>query len=294
VRTVTYAFRTPTVECDDLALWGPELVDAIVGSRPRCVVIQGWPPGGAQFATSLTHRGVVVKCVLHSSPTQHGGDAIEAAVADEILTLLRSGGLVGVGMSKAGVPEAFSRIGYPVAYVPNRAPVMPATRHIDLGEGFHVGIFADPYWRKNVTTQLLASAMIEGYRAHVMRRPGNHYLEGLDIVEHGELPYEEFLSLQGSVDINLYVTLSECHPSTPQESYLAGVPCLISRTSDVFRDDPVLWDLTTVELHDNPTAIKQAAIRLYENREEAVERALTWIDRADHDGEERWLRFTGS
>jgi hypothetical protein len=215
-------------------------------------------------------------------------------VVDEILVLLRRGDLAGVGMSKAGVPAAFDRIGYPVAYVPNRAPVMPETRRIDLGEGFHVGVFADPYWRKNVTTQLLASAMIDGYRAHVMRRPGNHYLEGLDIVEHGELPYEEFVSLQGSVDINLYVTLSECHPSTPQESYLTGVPCLISRTSDVFRDDPLLWDLTTVELHDNPTAIAEAAARLYENREEAVERALTWIDRADHDGEELWLRFTGS
>jgi hypothetical protein len=280
------------VECDDLAEWGPELVEAIVEGGPRCLVIQGWPPGAAGFATALTGRGVDVKCVLHSSPTQHGGDGTEAAVADEILSLLRSGGLAALGMSKAGVPEAFTRIGYPVAYVPNRAPVMPEVTKVDLGEGFHIGVFADPYWRKNVTTQLLAAAMIDGYRAHVMRRPGNHYLRDLEIVEHGELPFEEYVSLQASVDLNLYVTLSECHPSTPQESYLTGVPCLISRTSDVFRDDPVLWGLTTVELHDNPTAIARAAQELYHRRDEAIERARTWIEAADIVGKHHWEAFT--
>ena len=31
-----------------------------------------------------------------------------------------------------------------------------------------------------------------------------------------------------STDVNLYVSLSECHPLSPIESYLTGVPALMS------------------------------------------------------------------
>ena len=79
------------------------------------------------------------------------------------------------------------------------------------------------------------------------------------MVEHGELPWDRFVAIQGSVDLNLYVTLSECHPSTPQESYLAGVPCLLSRVSGVFADDPRLWEITTTDRPDDPSAIAEAA-----------------------------------
>jgi hypothetical protein len=105
------------------------------------------------------------------------------------------------------------------------------------------------------------------------------------------LAWDSFIALQSSVDINLYVTLSECHPSTPQESYLAGVPCLISRVSSVFRDDPVLWDLTSVDEADNPSSIASGANRLIEAREEAVERAAVWMKEADRRGADAWVRL---
>ncbi|MEX0865165.1 MAG: hypothetical protein WD269_09865 [Acidimicrobiia bacterium] len=290
VRTVTYAFRAPVVECADLGVWGEELATLIREASPACVVIQGWPPGADGFARLLAGGGIRVKCVLHSSPAQHGGEPGEAAVADEVLGLAREGVLDGVGMVKAGVAEAFTRLGYPVTHVPNRAPVLPDAEPVDLGPGFHVGVFAEPFWRKNVTTQLLAVALLEG-RAHVIRRPPNNYLQGLEMVEHGELPHAEFTALQGSVDLNLYVTLSECHPASPQESYLSGVPCLMSRTSSVFRDDPVLWELTTMAELDNPSAIARAAVTLLDARSEAVERARVWIGRADTEATERWAAF---
>ncbi len=295
VRTVAYSFRTPVVECDDLELWGEELASDLVARSPDCVVIQGWPPGSTSFANQLTALGVKVKCVLHSSAAQHGGDAAEGSVADEILALLREGGLHGLGMAKDGLPEAFTSIGYPVSYVPNRAPVIPqSVSRSELGGPFNVGVFADPYWRKNVTTQLLAVGLMEGATAHVMLKPGNMYLREMDIVEHGILDYDTFISLQASVDLNLYVTLSECHPSTPQESYMTGVPCLFSRTSAVFRSDQELWKMTTVEQHDNPAAIATAGLALYDNRDEATERALKWIDEADRVGKQLWAEFVKS
>lgn len=292
VRTVTHGFGGPIVECDDLDRWSDELLMRLREARVRLVVIQGWPPGAASFARALASAGIPTKCVLHSSPVQHGAEPGEAQVVDEVLALASEGVLTQVGMAKAGLSEAFTSVGHPVAYVPNRAPALGSLEKCDLGPGLHIGVFAEPFWRKNVTTQLLAVGMMESATAHVMSRPANHYLDSLVVIEHGELPYEEFVALQGSVDLNLYVTLSECHPSTPQESYLAGVPCLISRTSAVFRSDPVLWDLTTVDEADNPVSIAAAARRLMERRDEAVERAKTWIAEADRVGREAWEVFT--
>ena len=291
VRTATYGFDTPVIECDDLAIWGGELLDGIKTAGVDLVVIQGWPPGAGGFARLLRGAGVRSACVLHSSPAQHGAEAGEATVVGEVLDLGRSGVLAAIGMTKIGVHDAFRVLGYEVAYVPNRVPRLPEFERVDLGPGVNVGVFAEPLWRKNVTTQLLATAVLEDARAHVIRRPGTSYLTGLDIVEHGELPWNEFVALQGSVDLNLYVTLSECHPSTPQESYLAGVPCLISRVSSVFRDDPVLWNLTSVDEADNPSSIARAAIGLLEARDEAVARARTWMIEADQRGSEAWARF---
>ncbi|MGH9169192.1 MAG: hypothetical protein ACRD02_15335, partial [Acidimicrobiia bacterium] len=120
------------------------------------------------------------------------------------------------------------------------------------------------------------------------------YLDGVPMVEHRLMPYEDFIRLQSSVDLNLYVTLSECQPLTPLESYLAGVPCLSSRTSVLFRDDPDLWQLTTVDELDNPLAIARAAQRLLDHKEEAVERARTWIEAWDERATERWHEFVAT
>ena len=291
VRSVAFAFRAPVVECDDLGQWGGQLAEQIDSAGATMVVIQGWPPGSAVFARLLFDRGVGVSCVLHSSPAQHGAEAGEAAVVDEVLRLQRSGVLARVGMAKAGAPEAFTAAGFEVHYVPNRTPAMPDLTKVDLGPGLHIGVFVEPFWRKNLTTQLLAVGLLDSATAHVMRKPKNLYLDGLDIVEHGELPWEEFVSLQGSVDLNLYVTLSECHPSTPQESYLAGVPCLVSRVSAVFRSDPNLWELTSTDEADNPEAIARAAKNLLDNRDEAISRAGEWMEAADIEASARWLEF---
>ncbi|MGB7861309.1 MAG: hypothetical protein WBM90_12490 [Acidimicrobiia bacterium] len=292
VRTVAYSFRTPIVECDDLARWGEDIVSGLVNVGVDSVVVQGWPPGAGAFVRLGGEAGLRMRCVLHSSPAQQGAEQGEAAVVDEVLDLARMGVLAGVGMAKAGVPEAFSAIGHPVTYVPNRIPALPTVEKLDLGPGLHIGVFAEPFWRKNVTTQLLAVGLLEGATAHVLARPDIRYLDEIDIVEHGELPYDQFVALQGSVDVNLYVTLSECHPSTPQESYLMGVPCLLSRTSAVFRSDPDLWMLTTTDEADNPSAIATAAGRLLSNKSQAVERASLWMNLADFDAAERWRMFT--
>ena len=291
VRTAAYSFREPTVECDDLDRWGDEIVAGLRAADITTVVVHGFPPGSGAFVRAAHAAGVGTRVVLHSSMTQHGAEAGEAAVANEVLALAGSRSLDRVGFVKAGLAESFTALGYPAAYVPNRAPDLPSYERHDVGPGLNVGIFAEPFWRKNVVTQLGAVALLDDATAHVMRRPDVEYLDHLRLVDHGEIPWEEFVSLQASMDVNLYVTLSECHPLSPIESYLTGIPALMSRTSDVFRSDPVLWDLTTVEIADDPLEIAEATRRLIDRADEAVERAGRWVVRADASAADRWYDF---
>jgi len=66
----------------------------------------------------------------------------------------------------------------------------------------------------------------------------------------------------------------------------------LSRVSGVFQDDPRLWEITTTDLADNPSAIALAARDLLEVRDEAVARARAWMSGHDRRAAEIWDRFT--
>ena len=62
----------------------------------------------------------------------------------------------------------------------------------------------------------------------------------------------------------------------------------------MFRSDPALWELTTVERADDPPAIAAAAERLAERRDEAIELAHAWIRGADEEARTAWARFVSA
>ena len=108
---------------------------------------------------------------------------------------------------------------------------------------------------------------------------------------HGDLPRDEFLTVLGSMDLNLYATFTECHPQLPMESYLLGVPCLVSPNSLLFRDDPDLFRMAVVQSPDEPKAIVGAIRRALDDRETLIERGIEWIGRADMASILAWDEF---
>ncbi len=78
----------------------------------------------------------------------------------------------------------------------------------------------------------------------------------------------------------------------PMESYRLGVPCLMSRTSDLFLTNQDLYELTTVAQADNPKAIANAASDLLANTDEAVHMANEELDKLDARSAEMWQEFT--
>jgi hypothetical protein len=290
VKSSAIAFGDPILETSDLSNLTDHL-DDLVAAGVTTVVIQGWPPNAEGFATAATEAGLSVLGVFHSSPAQHGVDGGEAEAVFQMLELQRSGVMSGVATVKAGLVDPFKTLGYEIHHVGNRVPVLGVVEPVTVAEGTNVGILLFPMWRKNVTTQVLAAHDL-GWRPFVMADPQVAYLSPHDLTVTGELPRDEFLSILAALDISFNVTLSECHPMMPMESYRLGVPCLISNTSDLFTDDPRLNELTTVDEPDNPAAIAAAATQLLENRDEAVTLANASLDRTDRRSAEQWRLFT--
>jgi hypothetical protein len=291
VRSSALAFGDPVLESDDLNdLVG--LVDDIAASGASTIVIQGWPPGAGPFAEAASGAGMDVLTVFHSSPAQHGIDGGEAEAVGEMFELRASGVTQGVATVKAGTAQAYRAVGFEVTHLPNRVPVVADVEPATVTEGINVGIFLHPMWRKNVTTQILAAHQL-GWTPFVMAEPDVPYLSRNDLTILGELPRTEFLAVQAAMDITLNVTFSECHPMMPMESYRLGVPCLISRASDLFADDPELYEMTSLDRSDDPEAIARAASSLLDHRAEAVERANAALDTLDERAASSWLIFTG-
>lgn len=292
VRTAAYTFGEPVLEVADAGEPEP-LAAAVAASGTRLVVVHAFVPGTEGLLRALHRREVATAAVHYSSPAQHGAGRSESDVIDTLLRLRTEGVLTRLGMAKEGVAEGLAALGHDAAFVPVRPPRVPDFQPLPTDpDRTHVGVFAQAFWRKNVPTQLLAAALIPGSLVHVHRRPDIGYLAGLELVEHDLVDWDRFLPLLAGMDVNLYVTLSECLPLTPMESYQAGVPCLTARTSVLFRSDRELWELTTVDELDNPQAIAAATLRLLEHRGEALARAGRWLERWDEEASARWGEFT--
>ena len=292
IRASTHAMGLPVAEAADLDDAADQILVALAAADTSLVVVNGFPPGTAAFARRAAAAGVAVRVLMHSSMTQHGYEPDEARIIADLFALHAEGAVDAVGFSKEGQAEAFVAMGYPATYVPPRivapAPVQPA----DLGPGRHVGIFGEAAWHKNVTVQIGAAAIL-GATAHVSVRPDVEYLDRARVVTHGTVDHSRLLSLLAGTDLNLAVTLYECFPVLPQESYALGTPCLVSRTSALFKSDPVLWELSTIGEHDNPRIIAAAAERLLDAAAEEgiVERARAWMERWQVETAPAWDRF---
>ncbi|MEL6767220.1 MAG: hypothetical protein AAFP17_08570, partial [Pseudomonadota bacterium] len=202
------------------------------------------------------------------------------------LQALRDGEVTRVGVVKAGLERWFAALDVDAVHIPNIVPLPARTegaapagrRQWGAGEGPLLGVWlsgSSPY-RKTPLAVLAATTMIPGARLRAA---------GLDetarrFVSDAQVPFErlwsrplprEMLHRQmRDTDLTLYVTLSECSPMVPLESFALGVPCLIGPASDLFRDHEALREKIVVERPLAPAAIAEKAIAAIAARDEIL------------------------
>jgi hypothetical protein len=182
-----------------------------------------------------------------------------------------------IAMAKKGMAEVFTKIGGNAEFLPsyvNRIPEKAGTRR---NGDIHIGIWAlAPIWRKSPYAMLAATALLEGVTVHLVGQDSRalEFARFFDInVEYREapLPQDEMPQALAAMDLNLYVTLSECCPMLPLESLSVGVPCLFGPNSHLFEDHDYLYSRLVVPYPDRSDVIHKMIIVALRERERIVD-----------------------
>ncbi len=136
----------------------------------------------------------------------------------------------------------------------------------------HIGVFsAVSSWYKNPFVQMLATLGEENWTLHTniprvtFKDLDFNQLGRMESYEH--LPRAQFLALLASLDLNLYVTNTECSPMVVLESCALGVPCIVGPAGDIFSGiSPELADYLVEPRVDNAYAIYLRMKRVLENK----------------------------
>ena len=119
------------------------------------------------------------------------------------------------------------------------SPIIPdGLKKIELDKTkIHVGVFGADTFNKNLHNQVIYALMIDEVVVHVLDKSIFKYLGKEDrIVEHGkDLPREKFLSILGSMDLNLYMSFNESWGLVAKESEAMGVSLLSPSNVDYLK-----------------------------------------------------------
>ena len=144
-----------------------------------------------------------------------------------------------IGFVKEGLAETFNKLyGFDCFHVPIPKPQIPKNLPklvLDRSK-FHIGVFGADTFNKNVHNQVIHALLIENAVVHVLDKSIFAYL-GMNerIAEHGKnLSRERFLSILGSMDLNLYMSYSESWGLVAYESEAMGVRCVTNSENEIF------------------------------------------------------------
>jgi glycosyltransferase involved in cell wall biosynthesis len=99
--------------------------------------------------------------------------------------------------------------------------------------------------------------MIPDTEIHVNQIGDQPFIDMKRVVVHGFLPKEDFDHIFKQMDINMYISFTDCFPMTLIESMEAGIPALASDTSDVYSFDSNLSERLLVSKIDGPLGISE-------------------------------------
>ncbi|MEO0958545.1 MAG: hypothetical protein AAFY66_08810 [Pseudomonadota bacterium] len=201
------------------------------------------------------------------------------------LHALRDGAVTRVGVVKAGLEDWFAALDIDAVHVPNVVPVPKRnsferrqdTKSPECGPRLGLWLSGSSPYRKTPLAALAASTMIPGARllAAGLDESARRFVTDAQVpferIWDAPLPRSMLCKQMRATDLTLYVTLSECSPMLPLESFALGVPCLIGPSCDLFADHDGLKQSLVVERPLAPAAIAEKAMEALAKRDEILD-----------------------
>jgi len=92
------------------------------------------------------------------------------------------------------------------------------------------------------------------------------------------LPQSQMFNRMRKTGLTLYVTVSECSPMVPLESFALGVPCLVGPSSHIFRSHDLLREALVVKNPHSPAEIAEKMAWALGHQEELFEAYLSYYE----------------
>ena len=202
------------------------------------VIISGFAPYLFSWI-ELLHDELTIEVVYHGTISEFH-DPAQQNFIEQLISFGKLKKINRFGFVKEGLAEVFTKLyDFDCYHQPLNPPIIPeGIKKIELDKTkIHVGVFGADTFNKNLHNQVIHSLMIEDVIVHVLDKSVFEYL-GMDerIVEHGKnLPREQFLSILGSMDLNLYMSFNESWGLVAFESEALGVSPLSLSNIDYFK-----------------------------------------------------------
>lgn len=242
-----------------------EYVAILKAIAPRRLVISGG---------NRVHRDIAVKLKSSCPKTRidlmwHGNQLrwTETRERDEFLMWVgeyRAGTIDKIWVAKRGLDALLRAGGIEAELFENFHPQQNRhPRHLNGDGPIKIGVWSvDNNWQKNLISQLLAFAGDRNFEVyHAVTDPiVLSLLETFNVrnvrVGDSPIPRDRFLSWLGKMDVNLYVTLSECSPNVPLESIALSVPVIVGPTTTFFNTEPFLYERLVVPSPEDMASIR--------------------------------------
>jgi glycosyltransferase involved in cell wall biosynthesis len=211
------------------------LLSAIGKAKFEKVIISGFADYFFSYIDIL-HTSTSIEVIFHGTIAEFHEPAKQQLVK-KIVQCYRDKKIKRVGFIKQGLADVFSKLygmdcyhcALPEPTIPKNIPRLNLDRN-----KIHIGVFGADTFNKNLHNQVIHALLIENAVVHVLDKSHFDYLGVSDrIIEHGtNLTHDNFLSVLGSMDLNLYMSYSESWGLVAYESEAMGVPCLMPQTAD--------------------------------------------------------------
>lgn len=243
---------------------GEAIAERLLARRPQAVVLQGFPFTYQHLVQAL-HRqapNVPVHVVWHGTFMQAPEDYAWRSFR-LMCALQQQGKIRRIGLVKKGQEQILRHRGLDAHYLLNMYRVIPEAAAAVPVTPIKLGIWSISELRHKPPYEMLAAAStIDG--AQVVGSVASERM--LEFCKEFRLaqsflgrmvPQAEMPAQLATTHLNLYVTLNECAPMLPLESFGAGVPCIVGPNTPYFENNPYLQSRLIVPVPDDAYAIAQ-------------------------------------
>ncbi|WP_158215194.1 glycosyltransferase [Candidimonas nitroreducens] len=233
--------------------------------KPLCIIYSGGSALHMEVARILKEKFFTETTqyfLWHGSPAQW----VEPSQFAHFLaweSLYRNRIIDGIITVKPGLEKTLEKMGISSCGTCNPIPDLSKYKRANYhGErdAWNIGVFsALSSWYKNPHVQVLALAGMSDVCLHTNLGEFEFDELGLnlkDIKKYSHMPRAKFLSVLSTLDINLYVTNTECSPMIALESWAIGLPCIVGPAGDVYSSvSKKLGEYLVEPQVDSPNAI---------------------------------------